>query len=341
MAETNAAKENGQELKKCTFQNLSLCLVMKQNLCRLLTITILIFFSPGEIFFTPAISLAQSQATRTETTRNYSGIIYGQEPKSVPWQPLLSVSPVQVNMRAINFKFMYPSKSFGWGIEVPYRDIRIFDEKKGKTYHLTGWGDISLVAKYQFGIYHKFQLLNRERLLKAVVSLLAKIKLSTASTNACDEQGTNISPDFQLGSGSKNLVLGLVIHTDTERYFWIHGSMMANFPMTHQNFVPGRVYGSNISFTFARLGINDRIYPFVGLKSWWADHDTWLDKKLTKTGGSFIFLSPGLKSVWHYFFNARLAIMSEVSIQLRLLQRTLTTNSPSFSLYFGTRLFLR
>lgn len=295
------------------------------------------------------VTSAFAQATRTETSGNYSSIFLAHE-SSQNWMEKIELDNSTRRIRKedliTTFTLMYPGKTFGIGIELPYvwRRISAFSEESGsQEYQLNGWGDLQIVAKYQFGIYRKYKLLGRERLLKAVLGLVAKIKMAGFSDALSSLQNSaNIpAPLLRLGTGARELTVGAVFHTDTRRYFRIHGHLTTTFALTHRELEPGMRLHYTLLLFPVRMEIQNQLFPFVGLKGWWAGGDRYFGENIPNTGGTLLYLSPGFRSVWWYFNQSRIFLQFETALQMLILDTSGNPSNTRAGFYFGARIFLR
>jgi hypothetical protein len=293
-------------------------------------------------------NLVFAQVTQTEATGSYSGVFFAHESSESWWQKIGLTSG---NHKIIKDDFittltlMYPGRTFGIGIEAPYiRRTISLSNATGQIlqYDLNGWGNPRIVAKYQFGIYHKFQFMGKERLFKAVVSLIGKFKLPTNTRRISSDRQPGLSPTLlKLGNKSKDLTLGFVFHTDTERYFRIHGHVTTTFSVSHKDFAPGTRFHYSFLFILARMGIQEKFYPFIGFKGYIKGADKLNNQNLENSQGTTMFITPGFRSIWWYLNSSKMFIMLEAALQYRVLDSTGSRSNTRMGVYMGTRLYFR
>lgn len=234
---------------------------------------------------------------------------------------------------------MYPGRTFGVGLEVPYYWHQIQLQKSRKKpvdYSYKAVGDIQLVAKYQFGLYRHYRLFNRQRLLNMAMSIVAKLKLPSADEHLARTDAEYLPAMLQPGNGSTDLAIGVVFHTDTPEWFRIHSHLTISAPLAWDRFRPGERINFTVNYIFARLGWRDRYFPFLALKGWLKRYDKLDNSNLQDSGGIFLYLTPGVRTTWWYFSNKNMFLMLEGGLPIRM-----TGNRSEFGVYLGTRLFFR
>ena len=176
-------------------------------------------------------------------------------------------------------------------------------------------------------------MLFRSRLAKAIAAFILKLNWNNSMPGQKDESENVLFP-FR---GSKNLSAGLAFHTDTARYFRIHGHLNATFPLSQEKVHPSAIYHVHLSFLPARLGIRELYYPFFGFTGRYIR-----GKKISPVGTtSFAFLT-GMQSTWKYLSVYHTFIKLELGAQLRAYTcPTAVLTGPAFALYFGTRFYFR
>ncbi|NOY57309.1 MAG: hypothetical protein GXO75_00035 [Calditrichaeota bacterium] len=197
----------------------------------------------------------------------------------------------------------------------------------------SGWDGITIVGKYQFGIYHHYRLFNKRRLAKAIAAFIFKFNWNNSMPGQKDES-ESVLFSFQ---GSKNLSAGLAFHTDTAKYFRIHGHVNGTFPLSHERTRPAAIYHFHLSFLPARLGIRDLFYPFLGFAGM-----HYKGSGISPVAKSSLAFLTGMQSTWTYYPAYHTFIKFEFGAQLRAFTHpTGVLMGPAFALYFGTRFYFR
>ena len=77
--------------------------------------------------------------THTETTGNYSGIFFIHETRSFALQNSEQTGDIDAN--GLLLSIMYPGRSFGFGLEMPYitKNIKISGPSASSQYQNSGW----------------------------------------------------------------------------------------------------------------------------------------------------------------------------------------------------------
>ena len=290
---------------------------------------------------------AISQVAHTEATGSYSGLFFSYESfeKSGGFaDEKRGIYRLDQTVSTAILIAMYPGKIFGFGIEAPLitRNIRFFRQNnQTKSSGYREMSDLRFVAKYQFGVYKRYRLFGRDRLLNMLVSLVGKIKFPSASTNIRDRNGTVLAPFLQPGTGSTDMTLGFIFHSGTQKYFRIHGHLTTTFSLSHREYVPGKRIHFTLSYIPVRMGIKNRYYPFLGLKGWWKDEARMDNIPQPNTEGLHLYFSPGFRSTWWYLSGRRVFYMFQAAFQIKLLATRHVMPGPVFGFYIGTRLFFR
>lgn len=243
-----------------------------------------------------------------------------------------------------NMKLMVPGETFGYGIEIPRINRRLRFSGNGfteKNVSYEAWGDLKIVAKYQFGVYRNYRLLGKDRLLNVLVSLVGKLKLPSASTNLATLDNIPLPAHLQPGTGSTDTTLGAMIHFDSEKYFRIQTHFMYSFPISHDDFKPGESVHYALNFMLVRLGFRDQFYPTIGVKGRWHADNEMAGSAIKNTGGAHLYLDPGIRSSWWYFSGPEMFVMVESAVQIRLIDTSDMMPGPEYGLYIGVRAYFR
>ena len=285
-------------------------------------------------------------ATHTEGMGGYSGVFFSYESSRGLGRMFVDQKNMVMkqSMLITTHYLMYPGKAWSWGIEAPFLQKRITKYPQNElrdSYQINGFGDIRVVTKYQFGIYQKYHLFHRERTFKAAVTLIGNLKLPSAPNNSTDSQDKLVPVGFQLGTGSSDLTLGFMVHTDTEKYFRIHGHLLSSFPVAHREFKPGLMLSYTVSFIMVRMGVLDNIYPLLAVKGAWSVRDKWQTETMLESGGYRLYLTPGIRSVWWYWPQNKTLLMIETGLSIKVLQSKYGKQDSAIGFYLGTRLYFR
>lgn len=235
---------------------------------------------------------------------------------------------------------MSPGRRFGFGVELPYLMLQAPQTNvAGIPSNLkNGWDGITLVAKYQFGIYHHYHFFNKKKLAKAIAALIFKFRWD----NSLPQQQYKNNNLFYSLQASKSISAGLAFHTDTARNFRIHGHLNATFPISHETPRPAANYHFHFAYLLARLGIRDLFYPFVGIAGMHIRGGEYDGNKISPSGMSSLFFSTGLQSTWKYYPAYHTFIQLELGAQMRAYHHPAEVLlGPAFALYFGTRFYFR
>ncbi|MEE8398023.1 MAG: hypothetical protein V3S89_03390 [Desulfobacterales bacterium] len=292
---------------------------------------ILIFASQGFCFVTDTTAWEPS-----------SGLLTAYE--SGRDMPLQSGSHYDQDLFVTTMTLMVPGEKFGFGIEVPriHKRLRILgSDSVEKSVDYETWGDVKIVAKYQFGVYRPYRFLGKDRLLNILVSLVGKLKLPTASTDLATLGNTPLPVKLQPGNGSTDATLGFMVHFDSREYFRIHSHIMYSFPVSHDGFRPGESLHYTLDFMMVKLGIKDQFYPTIGIEGMWHASSKMAGAVMKKTEGVNLYLNPGIQSSWWYFSSLEMFMMIESGVQIRLVDTSDAMPGPDYGCYIGMRVYFR
>ena len=222
---------------------------------------------------------------------------------------------------------MTPGKRFGVGIEAPFTTAN----------NVVSLTQLSLVGKYEFGIYRHYRLFQKERLANIVAAAILKINFPDIGHTRDNPPGT-IS---LFRPGGKSLSTGFVFHTDTKKYFRIHGHLMLKTPITYREIKPGLQYQAGVLLLAARLGFHN-IYPIAGLMLMQHAEDKFLGQALPQSKQTTAYASVGFQSTWKYFPATHIFTKFETALQKLIAHNSkLTPAGPDIVFYFGLRFYYR
>ncbi|MCH8011722.1 MAG: transporter [Candidatus Marinimicrobia bacterium] len=193
----------------------------------------------------------------------------------------------------------------------------------------SGWGDLKLLAKYQF-----FQKDTRSSTLR--MTFLGGIKLPTGKYNASDAEGPLPRP-LQLGSGSFDILGGPII-TYVRNRLGINAEVSFRKNTEADNYRFGDILSTNFVLGYRILPKVYETYPspyataFLELLSQFRGRDRENGVELEDTGGKVVLLSPGIQFVLSRTF------LVEASLQVPIFQDLNGTQlGIDFSSTFGIR----
>jgi hypothetical protein len=280
---------------------------------------------------------AQRHITSSDVAGNYSGIFFGTATRSglrSGWDTI----PDTMESRSSEFMLLSTvfvpvagditeSPTFALGLEIPYSSKRLTQNGQQSAIggSRAGIGDIALVAKYGFTVYEEFELASEQRLLKARVDLIGKIKFPSGESHSNDAQGIVLPHHLQLGSGSTDYALGFAFLTETEKYFMIHGHAMYWLNMSANGYKAGNNFNYEIAFILATLPIDAEpvgtFLPYIGVKGMHSTRDEMDGMEINNSGGDVAALSIGVQSLWVYIQSIGTFLMVDASYQLPFVQR--------------------
>ena len=148
-------------------------------------------------------------------------------------------------------------------------------------------GDIRIVGRYSgFSKRHDTGLLFGLKLPTGPTSL------SGQSTDTTAPGPVGIDPGLQPGSGTTDLILG-AYHAGTLGQVWEYyaqGLYQRAFS-AHAGYRPGDGYNLNLGLKYTGF---DRVTPQLQLNARHVKHDTGANADTTSTGGTLVYLSPGV-----------------------------------------------
>ena len=194
---------------------------------------------------------------------------------------------------------------------IVYKDLDV-DASPGRVSRETaGFGDLSLLAKYQFWTLDR----PRETLR---TSLLGGLEFPTGNTDEEDGLG-KLPRDLQTGKGTWNPVAGTVFTWQRLRY-QLDVAFTYTFNTERHDFEFGDVFNHDISYQLrvwpwkdSKEGVPAYVYLVGEANGVWEQKAQSNRSRIDASGGYTLFLSPGIQLVTKRF-------VAEVSIQLPAIQ---------------------
>ena len=161
-----------------------------------------------------------------------------------------------------------------------------------------GLGDVSLVGRYTVYTRHT---LDTTTLVAAVFG----IKLPTGSTHQHNNQGEYLDSHLQLGTGSTDALLGLSVSHAAGR-FTVSGNMLASFTGDGETGDMSHQFGDSVNYDVtAKYRISPRTmgrspnawFLSLGVNGEARDHEHLAGERLADSGGTTIYVSPGVQFV--------------------------------------------
>ncbi len=158
----------------------------------------------------------------------------------------------------------------------------------GQKERATGFGDMRLIGKYRF--WKKY----------VEAALIAGVKFPTGKTDAKQASGNKFEAENQPGTGSWDGEFGIVFSrnfrqrfsTATSFQYFLHGEGAQEHKM-------GDVFRHNlgVSYSLRQLGKYPNLNLVLEMNTEWGLRDrSRTEKKVYDSGGTTIFLSPGLNA---------------------------------------------
>ena len=149
-------------------------------------------------------------------------------------------------------------------------------------------GDVKVVGRYQgFTPQHNFGVMFG---LKLATGSHTKTGVSTDPTAPGDSAA--IDRGLQPGSGTTDGILGAYYYDTLNRDwdYFVQGTVQAALNSS-DNFKPGTGYNFNMGLRYMGFA---KVMPQIQLNARYVEHDTGANADQTSTGGTLIYLSPGL-----------------------------------------------
>ncbi len=209
------------------------------------------------------------------------------------------------------------------------KEMKLTQDGNSQSRGDTGWGDLKLLAKYQF-----FQKDTRSSTLR--MTFLGGIKLPTGKYKTRDEGGLLPRP-LQLGSGSYDILGGPIITYVKDR---LGINTEVNFKKNTEadNYRFGDILSTNFVLGYRIFPKVYETYPspyataYLELLSQISGKDREKGAKLDNTGGKLVLVSPGFQFVLSRTF------LVEASLQFPIFQELNGTQlGIDFSSTFGIR----
>ncbi|MHC4269403.1 MAG: transporter [Planctomycetota bacterium] len=156
----------------------------------------------------------------------------------------------------------------------------------GQSEKSTGMGDIIAYGKYRF--YNK---------LFGAAAIFG-VKAPTGQTDEHDKQGSRFEPEEQPGTGSTDFMFGLALNKALGR-FTVDGSILYQLKGTgSQDYEFGDVIRANIqgACTIKERGKYPGVQLLAGVNAQFAEKDHQNHDRISDTGGTTVFFSPGLST---------------------------------------------
>lgn len=209
------------------------------------------------------------------------------------------------------------------------KEMKMTKEGNRQSRDDSGWGDLKLLAKYQF-----IQKDTKSSTLR--MTFLGGIKLPTGRDDATDAAAPLPRP-LQLGSGSFD-ILGGPIFTYVRDRLGINAEVSFRKNTEADNYRFGDILSTNFVLGYRILPKVYETYPspyttaFLELLSQFSGKDLENGVKLDNTGGKLVLLSPGIQYVLSRTF------LVEASLQFPIFQELNGTQlGIDFSSTFGIR----
>ncbi len=172
----------------------------------------------------------------------------------------------------------------------------------GQSERSSGQGDAIAFGKYRF--YDK---------LFGATAILG-VKVPTGRTSETDKQGERFEPEEQPGTGSTDFMFGLAINKIFGR-FTVDGSVLYQLKGSGtQDYEFGDIVRTNLlgAYTIKERGEYPGVQLLAGVNAQFADKDHENSEKISDTGGTTVFFSPGLSSQLTDRLNSSAIIMLPV-----------------------------
>lgn len=190
------------------------------------------------------------------------------------------------------FDYNFPS---GWGasaiVPVIRRDHEHIHNNLGEQlpeeWNFTEAGDVRLTARYQFhGNDHD---LSSPR----IFGVLFGLKLPTGSTTVKNDEGEPAERALQPGTGTTDAFVGAYYQMQfpARGLSWFAQATYGQALYSHHAFQPGEKVTADVGM---RYQATDKLALLLQLNSLWRGHDSGAEAEPEDSGGTFVFLSPGV-----------------------------------------------
>jgi hypothetical protein len=172
----------------------------------------------------------------------------------------------------------------------------------GQSERSSGQGDAIAFGKYRF--YDK---------LFGATAILG-IKAPTGRTSETDKQANRFEPEEQPGTGSTDFMFGIALNKTFGR-FTVDGSVLYQLKGTGtQDYEFGDIVRTNLlgAYTIKERGEYPGVELLAGFNAQFADKDHENARKISDSGGTTVFFSPGLASQLTDRLNSSATIMLPV-----------------------------
>ena len=183
----------------------------------------------------------------------------------------------------------------GWGISavVPVLDRQHehihnhHGEQIPEKWDYTELGDVRVVGRYQF------PLGTPDAARPQLAGVLFGVKLPTGSTTVENDEGERAERSLQPGTGTTDALLGAYYQVRLPAdglSFFVQGGV--GVPLNeYREYKPGNRVTADLGMSYAAT---DKLSLLLQLNSLWKAHDTGGESEPDDSGGTFVFLSPGI-----------------------------------------------
>ena len=193
-------------------------------------------------------------------------------------------------------------------LQLPFvtRETRQVEDEDfvGQSERSSGQGDAIFFGKYRF--YDK---------LFGATAILG-VKAPTGRTSETDKQGERFEPEEQPGTGSTDFMFGMAINKTFGR-FTVDGSVLYQLKGTGtQDYKFGDIVRTNLmgAYTIKERGEYPSVELLTGVNAQFAEKDHENSEKISDSGGTTVFFSPGVTS------QLTEKVRSSVTVMLPVLQ---------------------
>lgn len=181
----------------------------------------------------------------------------------------------------------YPvSTRWGWSFQLPLisRDHTHDTLLEPESWQFTEIGDVRVTGRY---------LLNEPRRTAGNGGVKFGLKLPTGSFEITNSEGAEAERSLQPGTGTTDLLLG-AFYTQlfaSGQSSWFAEGLWQRPLAEHRHYRPGQRFTIDLGL---RHTLNDRLRVLLQLNSLWRGREQGEAANPTDSGGTFVYLSPGL-----------------------------------------------
>jgi hypothetical protein len=173
-----------------------------------------------------------------------------------------------------------------------------------ENWNFTEVGDVRVLGRRQWNSE------NREALRIDSYGVTFGLKLPTGETDVRNSDGDLAERSLQPGSGTTDLLLGAYFSRQLgSGASWFTDVQMQQPLDSHENYKPGLRVGFDVGY---RYGASDKLSLMVQLNALYKDRDQGAEAEPDNSGGSFLFVSPGLS----YMITKKFQLYSFVQLPL-------------------------